>query len=553
MTRFLKSYAIYVLLVVLVLVWFISYSKVPFIFFQQDELMGFGLFILNGIHILYAGFGFRDMVHFVPVTMSLSFGLFNIFGLNPIPYNIIGLIFHTINGFLVYLLGQKIFKNRLYSLVTLIIFFSNSSGSEFVMWPVINLNTISLSFSLLAVYVLVSSYIKDGYLQIKKCVCISILFLLSVFSIEYAAGLIFIIPTIAFLMDRKNRGIKKMIQIWPFYLTVIAYLILRFVPTFFLRENNTLNSVFQTGILEKAISFISLPFVYIAQIFFGQSALITISQFMSSTFWGNVANTQFAERVIYKYVAFVLGVIIVVFFLKLSSKITKLNRKYLLIFLSFIVFSSLPFVLVPGQSFSIFSSRYLYFGGVGYAFVLVLVLQFILSFKKNRIALIYIIFLILMILTGTHSNYKKGNSLYSTGNLRVQILDSIKKSYPKLPKKVIFYINSNKSYYGLPDDDKILPFQSGLGQTLLLWYYSDGNFPKKFFEGNYLWDILSEGYKEIDGWGFGYFRDYNKLKNVIANNKLNPEFVIAFDWDYYTNKLIDKTTNIRNKLKNENY
>ena len=553
MTKLLESYFIYILLVVSVLVWFVSYSKVPFIFFQQDELMGFGLFILNRVDMLYTGLGFKGMVHFVPVTMSLSFGIFNIFGLNHIPYNIFGLIFHTINGLLVYLLGQKIFKNRLYSLLALIMFFSSSSGAELVMWPVINLNTISLSFSLLAMYVLISSYIKDGYLQIKKSIYISILFLLSVFSVEYAAGLIFIIPVTAFLMDRKNSGIKKLTQIWPFYLTVMIFLILRFVPSLFLRELNTLNSVLETGVFSRAMGLIRLPLIYVSQTFLGQNALINISQLISSVFWGNTTNTQFAEGVIYKYVASVLGVFIVIIFLKLFSKFTKLDKKYLLIFLSFIIFSSLPFILVPGQLFSIFSSRYLYFGGVGYAFILVLILQLIVNLKKNRITLFYIIFLVSMILGGVYGNYKKGNALYNIGNLRVQILRSIKKDHPTLPQKVIFYTDSNKSYYGLPDEDKILPFQSGLGQTLLLWYYSDEKFSKSFFKNVYLWGILSEGYKEIDDRGLGYFRDFERLKNAVNDNNLNPESVIAFKWDYYTNTLTDTTNEVRNKLKNENY
>ena len=158
-----------------------------------------------------------------------------------------------------------------------------------------------------------------------------------------------------------------------------------------------------------------------------------------------------------------------------------------------------------------------------------------------------------MIIIGVYGNYKKGNALYNIGNLRIEILNSIKKSYPTLPEKVIFYTDSNKSYYGLPDEDKIIPFQSGLGQTLLLWYYSDEKFSKVFFENKYLWGILSDGYKEIDDRGLGYFRDFERLKNAVNDNNLNPESVIAFRWDYYTNTLTDITREIRSKLKNENY
>lgn len=551
MITFLKKYNFSLLVILSFVVWFASYSKVPFIFFQQDELMGFGLFILKGVNMLYTGFGFKDMVHFVPVTMSLSFSLFNLFGLNPIPYNIIGLIFHTVNGLLIYLLGQKIFKNKVYSLISLILFLSSSAGAELVMWPVINLNTISLTFALLAIHIQISAYIKNGLPKTYEYVYISLFFLLAVFSVEYAAGMIFIIPVVGYIMDRKNKGIKKLKNQWPFYATVVGYLLFRFLPVVFLKQSTSLDSVVATGITERLVSLIRLPFVYLSQLFLGQTLLIDISQFISNVFYNNTANTQFAEGVLFKYVAIFAGILIVLLFTKIIVKVDGLFQKYLLIFLFFIILSSLPFALVPGQTFSIISSRYLYFGAVGYAFLLVLVLKLVVKLQNKKHILIYTLFLILMIFSEVRGNYEKGNLLYKTGMTRINILNSIKTSYPELPKKVVFYTQSNKSYYGLADDDKILPFQSGLGQTLYLWYYSDEKFSKNFFKEEFLWGILSEGYKSEGEQGFGYFRNYENLKVAVIANKLKPESVIAFKWDANSETLTDITEEIRIKLKNE--
>lgn len=541
-----KSGLSFILLVALVLVWFLSYSKVPFIFFQQDELMGFGLFILKGVGMLYTGLGFKEVVHFVPVTMSISYSIFNIFGLNHIPYNIIGLLFHSINGFLIYMLSSMIFKNKLYSLLAVILFFSYSAGNEFVMWPVINLNTISLSFALLAVYTLINSSIKNSNLKVSDFVKVSILFLLAVFSVEYAAGLIFIIPVIGIILDGNKKFLDRLKSQIPFYITVVGYLVFRFLPALFSDKSTSLKEVVDTGIIERIFGMLRLPFVYIAQAFFGQNVIIGISQFISNIFYGNTANTQFAENYIYKNVAIVIGIFII-FFIYKYAKIQKqiIYVKYIAIFLLFILFSSLPFVLVPGTSFSIIPSRYLYFGGVGYAYLLTL----LLFLQKKKIY--SSILIALLVISGTYQNYKKSNELYFVGKERIRILNSIKNIYPKLPQKVVFYTESNRSYYGLPDSDKILPFQSGLGQTLALWYYDSERYSTNFFKNKFLWGILSEGYKEEDSRGFGYFRDYEKLRDEIRKSKLKPESVIAYKWDYYTNSLTDITEEVRKKLNNE--
>lgn len=536
------------------LIWILSYARVPYIFFQQDELMGFGLFNLRGLGMLLSGLGFKDVVHFVPVTMSISYSIYKLFGLNQLPYNLIGLTFHTINGILIYILAQKIFKNRVFSILTTILFFASSAGMELVMWPVINLNTVSLTFSLISIYVLISAYLKKGYLGYRESLYISILFLLSVFSVEYAAGLMFLIPLVSLLMDKKNKGFKKLSSLTPFFITTAVYLVFRFAPVFFSSGPTAFDSVTSVGLMDKLIGMIEMPFIYFGQLFFGQQLLIGVSQIISVIFFNNTANTQYAEGVLYKYVASLLGIgiiFLVIKGIKIARKIDGSLSKYLIIFMMFVIFSAIPFIFVPGKMFSIFPSRYLYFGAVGYSFLITTVFYVLVKLKNGKHLFIYSILVIIMIAAGTYNNYKKGNDLYQAGVVRLKILTSIKSSYPVLPEKVIFYTQSNKSYFGLADNDTILPFQSGLGQTLFLWYYSSEKFSKKFFDNEFLWGILSEEYKEEDSRGFGYFRNYEKLRDEVKKNKLKPESVIAYKWDYYTNSLIDITEGIRKKLNNE--
>ncbi len=534
-----------------IIIWFISYSQVPYLFFQQDELFGFGLFILKGSRIILSGLELHDAVHFVPVTMSLSYFIYLLFNLKPEVYNIVGLFFHTFNGVLVYLLIQRILKNKLYSFLSVILFFSSSAAAELVMWPVINLNTISLTFSLFALYWLVRKEQERGYLKVFDSILISVLFLLAIFSVEYAAGMILLIPLVAIILGKNKTIFKVLCSLIPFFIAVSAYLVLRFVSPILFQQSTVLVSEKGLGLFDKFLWLLSLPFIYFAQIFFGEKILIDISQFFSSSIFGNTTNTQFAESMIYKYVAFFVGLVIVTFIIwiiKVTKKVDLIHTKYLIIFLSLIIFSSLPFILVPGKAFSIFPSRYLYFGSVGYALIVPTILYILKRIKLKKEAVIFLLFIVAAIIFGTAENFQRGTILYKTGKTRELILEDIKNTYPILSRKVIFYTESSKSYYGLPDEDKIFPFQSGLGQTLLLWYYKSENFPTSFFKDNFLWDITSQGYKEIQDRGFGYFRDYSLLIKTLKEYNLPSESIIAFSWDGKTNTLTDITEKIRKEV-----
>ena len=134
------------------------------------------------------------------------------------------------------------------------------------------------------------------------------------------------------------------------------------------------------------------------------------------------------------------------------------------------------------------------------------------------------------------------------GTVRKEILNIVKRNYPQLPSKVIFYTESEKSYYGLPPNERTLPFQSGFGQTLLVWYYPTEHFSQEFFENQFLWEITDQGYKEKGERAFGYFRDFNKLVKTVENEKLPIESVISFRYDSENQILINNTDEVRGRL-----
>ena len=136
--------------------------------------------------------------------------------------------------------------------------------------------------------------------------------------------------------------------------------------------------------------------------------------------------------------------------------------------------------------------------------------------------------------------------LSNIGIERKAILTTIKNAYPKLPPRVIFYTESDKSFYGMPDDEKIFPFQINFGYTLMVWYWPENNFPAEFAnQSKFLYSLTEEGYKEVAARGVGYFRNFLPLMEAIKNNHLSPESVIAYRYHSSTKTVEDITLSTR--------
>ena len=84
---------------------------------------------------------------------------------------------------------------------------------------------------------------------------------------------------------------------------------------------------------------------------------------------------------------------------------------------------------------------------------------------------------------------------------------------------------------------------------MLVWYNEHGeNFPSCFFKGQFLYVLQSQGYRQCEGRGFGYFRKAEDLKKSIKENNLRPENVVAFSYISSENSLKNITQKTREKL-----
>jgi hypothetical protein len=127
---------------------------------------------------------------------------------------------------------------------------------------------------------------------------------------------------------------------------------------------------------------------------------------------------------------------------------------------------------------------------------------------------------------------------------RLLILKQIKQLVPKLPIKPVFYLEtSNKNESIQP-----LPFQQGIGHTLMVWYADDLHVPRPLLASYFLWGIKDQGYKESQNYGFGYYRDIKELQDAVRSNQIQKEQLIGLYYDADNKKIINITDDVIGKL-----
>ena len=232
-------------------------------------------------------------------------------------------------------------------------------------------------------------------------------------------------------------------------------------------------------------------------------------------------------------------------FFFLLKRLPKDLKPALVFSLALMLLAFWPLLFISGRAgyFSLVEGRHLYLLGIGSSLIWAILL-------RKRSVFVYL-FLFVFIVLNLFRIRKDVQKQIDLGTLRKSILKQIYDGYSQLPEKVVFYAESDLAYYGLAPEEKILPFQSGLGQTLMVWYYGRGEkLPACFFppEDDFLYAIAEQGYRECQGRGFGFFRDFSELKKAVLENKLLAESVIAFSFSSQNNSLTDITLKTRSKL-----
>ena len=548
---------------------FLAFGKLPLTFFQQDEWVIFGNYLywdkaaLSWFERLFI---FEQYTHLIPLANLVSYLQFKYLGLNFAPYGILSMLLHSLNAFLVYYLASIIIKNRWISFLAGLFFLTNSISHQGFTWIATTIGTAFSALFFLLCLIFFTKYLNDPGTQ-KRNLLLSALFLTISLLFKEISIFGFLFLSIFWLVYKRKDLTRARMALVTFFPLGILYATVRIINFFIIHITNTgTEAAFaQPGLEVYLFRIFMLPLRFISQGILPQEFIIGISNTLVNLAYPVFKNSEelrlltphIVESVGADIVSYFFSVIIIcisIFFIVFYKRKEEHFSKIILLSLIFICLSSFPFILVPGKAGynSLIDGRHFYVTEIFTSILLSSIgFSFYLLLRKSRVILI-ILFVTFMLFSFYHitSIRRELHQNVQIGNLRKEILQKISSTYPDLPRQVIFYIESDKAYYGLPPEEKILPFQSGFGQTLLVWYNEHGEaFPACFFEDHYLYVQESEGYRECGGRGFGFFRKMKSLKSAIQKQNINAVTIIGFSYSSSTNTLTDITEDIRKELK----
>lgn len=534
-------------LLLLFLISLLVYHNVLNAYFQQDEWHAFGYHILlknlDTANFLKSVF-VSSIFHYTPLTVLSIKLFFSLFKFNYASYALVSIGLHIVVTSLLFYFSRILFKNNFLALTSSILFSVMAAGSQATTWVVADVGTHTATIFALLTMIAFSYFLSKGG---KFWLIVSLIFLIgSLLFKEITVGLFLFLPIYYLLFGNLKKNFKIPVLIFS-----VGGLYILFRISLFLLASNELAPTLQNSQTIRIVNFVFLPIKAVAQTIIPSDQLLQTSYNLATNFpniaskKGTTAFDIFAQKRVLPVLEILLFLLVVVGVYMIRKKQDNQLVRLSVFGLVFVILNSLVYAYSPQKTgtIHIIDSRNLYFPSIGTVLLVVALVSYLIK-NKTKILLLLAPIIILNIFWLR----KELLSLTEIGNLRKNILYQIKDQYPTLPEKVVFYTQSDTSYYGLPPADKIMPFQSGFGQTLLVWYYEGEKWPTDFFQNQFLWEITSQGYRESDGRGFGYFRNWELLQKTMTDYKLPQESVVSFSWDSRYNALMNTTEQIRKRL-----
>ena len=526
---------------------FVAYLPMFKGFFQHDEWRAFGNYLSGGGNLLSMLKPFHS--HYTPLT-EIFFNLYlSFFQLNFFWYALFSVIAHLIVVYLSFVFFSKLLKNRILAFFSSLLFAIGASSHQATSWIAADINTHgSTIFGLLALIVLYKS----------NKIWLSIVFLIiSLLFKESTIAFFVLLPLMIYIFDKKKFIANKLNYI---RITLIGFLYLAFRYLLIVLQKTQTGSVVKLvtetqSLLDVMGNLITFPAKIFSHSLFPTGLLLSFARNISKILptsitglYGTTAFDVFVENTALQIINWIIfsACIFLLIYVTKKSKNTRIKKVALFGFV-FVILNSFIYTLSPGRSGNIpvVDSRNIYLPSIGAAIFLVSAIYLFLKEKTNKTFLIIAIFVVLNIFWLE----KELKFIAERGTERKEILYQIKESYPVLPKETVFYMESDKSFYGFPETEKMFPFEVNFGYTLMVWYQPTEQFSKQLTNQTYfLRKLTDEGYKEVEGRGFGYFRNLEPLIQAMKDNNLKKDSVIGFSYHFDDRSIEDITPQIRKEI-----
>lgn len=545
-----KNWRFLVYSLILSIIIFVVYFPITRTFYQQDEWYGFGMYLANGFKSVFLsttylsknlGSIFLDTNGIINIilgegrifTKFISFLFYKYYPLNIVPVAIFSIIFHIANSILVFLIAKKIFNKTLPAFLGSIFFAVNSVSQSAITWPAASVNALPSTLLILLAIIFFTNYIE---LKKNKWLIFSFLSIyISLFFRETGIFLFLLLPLYS-LFYQKYSIIGFLKKYWYYLFTVGLIVIFRIyefksVPNeeaLFLTGTSKyfLDAIFFRSILYPLTSF-SLSIV-------PPDIFLNFARNITNIYYPFIPEAQFilvAQTVVLDLLSILLSMTIGFVLMFLLVKTDAKLKKQIIFWIVFLIASFLPYIIIS-KSYSYLESRYYYVGSISWSIIFAWLINFVnekIRFKPfYYLLLLFYLFFIFIHVRTINSDIKQ---LVDESQNRIKIISQLKSFKPNLDSnKNIFYIYGDTDYYII--ENKI-PFQSGMGYNLMSLYYSSGKVPNELLNQSFLFEIGSQGYKEVGGIGFGYFSNIKLMEEEAKKYNIPNKNIYKF---YYNSK-----------------
>jgi len=538
-----------------------TYWALPQTYFQQDEWIGLG-------HRMYdlslPKFGFPSQFYsgglfsqFGPLGAVPSFIQVALFRLHFAPYAYLSIFFHIISSLLVYFFVTRLTKERMVGLLTGLFFATWYNSHQAVTWMATYLAIQEATLFLLLSLIFFLKYQDEK--NRRKYYYLSLgMLLISLGFKEIAAPCFIFFPIWGLINIKKEQRwrfswLKEQI---PLAICAFLYLGVRALFSLIKVEQYSMTVWDQSWnyFPITIYNLVTMPLTNISQIFIPDATIRNLihrlpQAFLKSTFFSG-PHTIYTIHI--TFISLLLSFLIIALVIKLILFLRRQGERkranIILLASIWIGVAALPFAFL-GRPLGFLDGRYYYLSAIGAALLLSMVIfciadkvrQRLVSFKIRDAVYYGLIGLLVIPILFFHSAKIRQHieGRIKVGDEQKAILSEIKKAYPKIGRKSIFYV-----------EPLMYPtFYSGFGHTLMVVYAYEGQLNPGFFKGDFLWGIRWQGYREIEGNGFGYFWQFSELVKAIKEFRLSPENVYAFRYNAQAKKLKNITNELRNRIK----
>lgn len=531
-------------------------------FYQQDEYYHF--WFLNRISLIDI-FTKSEGVHYYPLTILLKKIQYVLFGISLYPRIIITFLFHLTAIFSLAVLLKKLnLYHRIYSPLLILLFIGvNQLNSQAYLWLSTYDNT--MPCIILFLWSLVF-FLKHEETKQPKFFWLSLVFLvISLLFKEYS--LVGFILFFGMILKRNGFSLPTSLKKEKLYLLALSGMALllfglRFLISPIEKElssgailANKFNLIKITELLYNYVQIaIKAPWqIVVPYGLYGKFLLLT-----GLPAGIDIASILDVANQLQFFLGFLTFFVLLVFYCR-----SKANEGMIKFAGFFYVLSLVPFtILTPFQVTTYLDGKYYYFIAVA----LIVLFSTVLKDTKEGIWKKYFfpVVAVLLIISQGYYYVEYLTQLKDVGSLRQRLTNQIVEAIDvkQTGKNLIIYVaSSSNGYYGRPDTP--LPFQVGVGNILAVHLYDKHKFiTQDYFKNPDTVKLTPQLHAEADkklaqgvftfaDKSFGFFYDYNDLKDYAEANPNAIDNIWSFYWWAEKNQLTQTTQKTRARLKTE--